>query len=196
MLQNDSALKQYPVTATLAAVCLVMFALCEITGGSEDTGVLLKWGALYSPVTAENAWRLLTSVFLHAGIRHLLNNLLLLCVLGSRVEKLTGSLRCLIIFLGSAVLANIAAFYYYGLTGQNPVLVGASGGIFGLMGALIWIIIRNKGKTEGLTVKSMLIMVALALYFGFTSAGTANAAHVFGVIFGFVLAALFYRRKL
>lgn len=195
MTQEKAILREYPVTVFLVAVNLIMFAVCEITGGSESTQVLLNWGALCTPLRTSNAYRLLTALFLHAGIRHLLNNMLLLCVLGSRVEKMTGRLRYLLIYLGGGLLANAACAFYYEWQGESLVLVGASGCIFGLMGSLLWIVIRNRGRAQDLTVRSLFIMAALSLYFGFASSGTANAAHVFGLIFGFLFTVLLYRRN-
>lgn len=186
--------KQYPVTTVLVIINLIMFVICEVTGGSESTTVLLKWGALYAPLSGENWYRVITAAFLHAGIRHLLNNMILLSVLGSLVEKMTGKIRYVIIYLASGILANVFTAKYYELKGENLVLIGASGCIFGLMGALIWIVICNKGRVEDMTVQSMFLMAALSLYFGFASSGTANAAHVFGIIFGFVLTVIFYRK--
>ena len=77
-------------------------------------------------------------------------------------------------------------------TGNLAVSAGASGAIFGLLGALLWVVIRNRGKAGRLTGRGMLFMVLLSLYFGFTSTGVDNAAHVGGLICGFLTAVLLY----
>ena len=66
-------------------------------------------------------------------------------------------------------------------TGNLAVSAGASGAIFGLLGALLWVVIRNRGKAGRLTGRGMPFMVLLSLYFGFTSTGVDNAAHVGGL---------------
>lgn len=72
---------------------------------------------------------------------------------------------------------------------------GASGAIFGVIGALIYIVARNRGRLEDLTSRRLVFMAILSLYYGFTSVGVDNAAHVGGIIGGFLLAVVLYRKK-
>lgn len=62
------------------------------------------------------------------------------------------------------------------------------------MGALIWIVARNKGRVDGLSMRQMLVMLAFSLYFGFVAAGVSNIAHLAGLASGFLLGVLLYRR--
>ena len=80
-------------------------------------------------------------------------------------------------------------------TGEYSVSAGASGAVFAVMGAMIYIVLRNRGRLEDLTVRQILIMAAFSLYFGFTSTGVDNAAHVGGLLAGLVLAALLYHPR-
>ena len=80
-------------------------------------------------------------------------------------------------------------------TGSLAVSAGASGAIFGLLGALLWVVIRNKGRVGRLTKRGMLFMVLFSLYVGFTSAGVDNAAHIGGLVCGFLAAVLLYRKR-
>lgn len=185
------------VTTALIAVNCVVFLLAEIISGStESTQVLITWGGAYVPYIEEGQyWRLFTAMFMHAGIRHLLNNMLLLYVLGTSLESLTGPVSYLILYLGGGLLGNIAAWRFYVWSGAAVVAVGASGAIFAVMGALLWIILRSKGRVRGLTLRQMLIMLGFSLYFGFASAGVSNSAHIGGLIAGFLLGMLLYRKK-
>ena len=72
---------------------------------------------------------------------------------------------------------------------------GASGAIFGLMGALLYVVIANRGRLGRLSGRGMLVMVALSLYFGLTSSGVDNLAHIGGLVSGFLLAVVLYRRR-
>ena len=72
------------------------------------------------------------------------------------------------------------------------VSAGASGAVFAVMGAMIYAVIRGRGYIEDLSARQVVIMAAFSLYFGFTSEGVDNAAHVGGLICGFILAVLFY----
>lgn len=182
------------VTIALIAVNCILFLLAEIFSGStENNLVLVTWGGAYTPmVNAGQYWRLFTSMFVHAGIRHLLNNMLLLYVLGSALEALLGPVRYAVLYLAGGLLGNIAAWRYYVRLQQDVVTVGASGAVFAVMGALIGIIFLRRGRVQGLSLKEMLIMLGLSLYFGFTSSGVANSAHIGGLISGFVLGLLFF----
>ena len=84
-------------------------------------------------------------------------------------------------------------FLHFGIS--QIVSAGASGAIFGLMGGLLWIVFANRGRLGTLSGRGMLIMVVLSLYFGFTSTGVDNLAHVGGLICGFLTVLLTYRRK-
>ena len=68
-----------------------------------------------------------------------------------------------------------------------------NGAIFGVMGGILWIILRCRGRVEGLTLRQMLILLAFSLYFGFTSPDVANAAHLAGLAIGFLMAVPLYR---
>ena len=72
---------------------------------------------------------------------------------------------------------------------------GASGAIFGVVGGLVYVIAIHHGQLDGLTNRQLGFMVLLTLYHGFTSAGVDNMAHIGGLISGFILGILLYRRK-
>ena len=77
---------------------------------------------------------------------------------------------------------------------EMVVSAGASGAVFGLMGALLCVVLKNHGRVGRLTNRGLLFMVALSLYFGLTSSGVDNAAHIGGLVCGFITAAVLYRR--
>lgn len=180
----------------LIAINIIVFLLAEILSGSTmSSRVLVTWGgADVGLVRAGEFWRLFTAMFVHAGIRHLLNNMLLLYVLGQHLEYLIGSVRFALLYLACGLIANIASYEIYLMGNRDVVSVGASGAIFAAMGALIFIVIRNKGRVHGLTLQQMLIMAAFSLYFGFVSPEVANSAHVAGLISGFLSGILLYRK--
>ncbi|MCI1722380.1 MAG: rhomboid family intramembrane serine protease [Lachnospiraceae bacterium] len=184
------------VTIALAAVNIVLFLIIEITTGSTmDSNVLLKWGAFYTPYVQQGEyWRLFTAMFLHAGIQHLLNNMLLLVALGITLEPLIGHVRFLAVYLLGGLAGNLASFYFYAKNGEAVISVGASGAVFAVMGALIWVIIRNKGRVKNLSLMQMAVMLALSLYFGLVAANVANTAHIGGLIAGFILSMILYRK--
>lgn len=130
-------------------------------------------------------------MFLHFGIEHLVNNMLVLFVLGSRQERVIGKIRFLLIYLLGGIAGNVVSLLLELKTQEFSVSAGASGAVFAVMGAMIYIVIRNKGWLGDLSMRQILVMAAFSLYFGFTSSGVDNAAHIGGLLAGFVLQSCF-----
>ena len=183
-------IKKRPVTVALMIINLIVFILVEVTGGSENIPHMLDWGAMYVPwVRQDGEWyRLFTCMFLHFGTRHLINNMLVLFVLGLRMEPLLGSVRMLILYLLGGIGGNLVSMLMELRTETFAVSAGASGAVFALMGAMIFALIRGRGRVQDLDARQVIVMALLSLYLGFASEGTANAAHVGGLASGFLLA--------
>ncbi|HJA65676.1 rhomboid family intramembrane serine protease [Lachnoclostridium sp. An169] len=184
-------------TVSLIIVNVVVFLIMTIFGNTEDTMYMLEHGAMYGPYVTEGHeyYRLVTCIFLHFGIEHLVNNMVLLGALGWNLELETGKIRFLIIYFVSGIGGNIFSLFWDQMHGQFAVSAGASGAIYGLMGALVYVVIANRGRLGRLSSRGMLFMVALSFYFGFTSSGVDNTAHIGGLVCGFLLAVILYRRK-
>ena len=184
-------------TVTLIVINIAVFFILTLFGDTEDAVFMLQHGAMYAPYVTEGHeyYRIFTCLFLHFGITHLLNNMVMLGALGWNLELEIGKIRYIIIYFGSGIIGNIISLCY-DLTLQQPaVSVGASGAIFGLMGALLYVVIANRGRLGRLSGRGMLVMVALSLYFGLTSSGVDNLAHIGGLVSGFLLAVVLYRRR-
>lgn len=184
-------------TTVLIAVNVIVFFILSFIGMTEDTGFMLEHGAMYVPFIVEGHqyYRIFTSFFLHFGIEHLLNNMVLLGALGWNLELETGRLRFLAIYFISGIGGNLFSLYMNIKANEMVVSAGASGAIFGLMGALVCVVLKNHGRVGRITNRGILFMVALSLYFGFTSSGVDNAAHIGGLVCGFLSAAVLYRRS-
>ena len=157
---------------------------------------MLDHGAMFVPyiVSGHEYYRLFTSLFLHFGISHLLNNMVMLGALGWNLELETGRIKFLIIYFVSGLGGNLLSLYLDIKANEMVVSAGASGAVFGLMGALLCVVLKNHGRVGRLTNRGLLFMVALSLYFGLTSSGVDNAAHIGGLVCGFITAAVLYRR--
>lgn len=184
-------------TVTLAAVNVIIYLWLSFGGATEDAGYMLEHGAMYVPYILEQGKYscLLTSMFLHFGFRHLINNMFMLLVIGSNLEPEMGTARFLITYMASGLAGNVLSGFLDYRTGEYTVSAGASGAIFGLIGALLYVVIRNQGNVRNISGRGMVVMVVLSLYFGFASTGVDNAAHVGGLAAGFFLAVLLYRKK-
>lgn len=184
------------VNLLLVGSNILIFIVLEIFGNTEDSAYMLRSGAAYTPLILEGEWyRLITSMFLHFGIGHLLNNMVLLLFLGDTLEGMIGKWKYLLIYLGGGIIGNLFSLILDCRTGQMAVSAGASGAVFAVIGGILVILIRHKGRFYNMTASRVLFMMALSIYYGFQSTGVDNAAHVGGALGGIFLTLLLYRKK-
>jgi rhomboid protease GluP len=161
-------------------------------------GPVLARGALIPALVAQGeAWRLVSSVFLHSGIAHLGFNMLSLYFLGSFTEEAFGRTRFFVLYLFSGVAGGLAYLYFGGF---NQPAVGASGAIFGLLGGVLgYAMRRGTFSWQNPLIRQLLILLALNLYLGFSIPNISNTAHLGGLAggfaFGWLMAPTVYSRK-
>lgn len=191
-------IKKEPITALLIFFNLLVFMITEITGSSLDTAHMVKCGASFAPYIVEEGqiYRIFTCMFLHFGMTHLANNMVVLFVLGQRLEPVLGKIRFLLVYFWGGIGGNIISLYLEIKRRDLTVSAGASGAVFALMGGMIYVLIRHKGRVKDLTARKIMIMVFFSLYFGFTSSGVDNAAHIGGLICGFLVTAVVYHPRM
>lgn len=170
--------------STLLALALLGVYLREwiAAGGGlrSPSGTLLReLGGHWSAVTADEPWRLLTAVFLHAGLMHLGFNVLALATIGPRIEALYGRLTMLMLFVVTGTLANLGS----DVMGLHGVGIGASGGVMGLVGVAAGYG-QRQGTGAGRALRDdMLKWAAYTLVFGFWIHAD-NWAHGYGLVVG------------
>jgi membrane associated rhomboid family serine protease len=172
------------VTVAIVIACVVAFLASGSLGPGGGVGnQIYRDGALNGPAVADGElWRLVTCGFLHAGILHIAFNMYLLWVLGQMLEPVLGSLRFAALYLTSLLCGSFGAL----VLDPNALTVGASGAVFGLMGAAA-IELRSRGINPLHTDIGMLIIFNLAL--SFIIPNISIGGHVGGLIGG-ALAAL------
>ena len=168
--EREKFMKNRKPIATYALILInvIVFILMYLLGnGSEDTQTLINFGANYVVLTkAGEYYRIITSAFLHIGIIHLLLNMYSLYIVGTQVE------------------------YFYGkvaLSSANTVAAGASGAIFGLLGSILYFGIKYRGYIGNSLINQIVPVVILNLIIGFTTPGIGNAAHIGGLIGGYLI---------
>lgn len=173
----------------MIGINILMFFLVEATGSSEDPSHMISWGAA-DPLLIEAGeyYRLFTCMFLHFGLEHLLNNMLLLYFTGYYLERYVGKVCYLILYLGGGMIGSLCSWAVEAARNEFAVSAGASGAIFAVLGALIITTWRRRGQEENLSMRRLLLMVLLSVYVGFRSAGVDNAAHIGGLMGGVILA--------
>ncbi len=182
----------YLILAAIVAMFIVTVVLDKRGQGLGFSGqfsgqTLLDLGALYTPaIRAGEWWRLITVMFLHANLIHILLNGINLYALGKQLEGIFGPVRYTVIFFLSGLSGSILSFGLHDIT----LAVGASGAIFGLIGALIGYFLRQRAQfgTFGRRyLQSLLGTVVINFALLFLIPGIDNIAHFGGLVGGFVL---------
>ncbi|MCA9108517.1 MAG: rhomboid family intramembrane serine protease [Planctomycetaceae bacterium] len=184
--------RQRPYATWGIAILLIGWFIREIPGGSSDPLNLVTLGALVIPTseTPGEWWRMITAGLLHFGPLHLTMNLVGLLYLGPRLEQAWGMWRMLTCIAVSSVTAMGLAPLIVTLTTDQPIaiLVGASGGVMGLVGALIghlsvgWFRGRNRRISRQLS--TLLLLVGLQTFFDLTTPNVSFACHLLGMLTG------------
>lgn len=187
----------FTVNNFIILVNVVVFAVMALKGNTQNTIYLYRCGGITPESLFEDhqVYRLFTSMFMHSGISHLVNNMIVLYFIGGTLEKYIGRVRYLIIYLLSGLLGGLISQIYYMAMAENVICVGASGAIFGAVGAMLTVVVVNHGRVENFTFPRLIIYVVLSIYLGFTSQGVSLSAHLGGLATGFFTALLLYRKR-
>lgn len=182
-LQNSAYM-----TNALLAVTILVFLLETFAGGSTDRNVLVAYGARLNPLILHGQWwRLITPVFVHIGLMHLLINGLSLYYLGQIMEHQFGHWRFLLLYLLSGFAGNVASFTF----SPNTIAAGASTAIFGLLGA--GLMLGDSFKENPMLrqlAHQFLLLVSVNLLANLSSSGIDLAGHIGGLLGGFFAAGM------
>ncbi len=189
------------VTNGLVLINIIVFIYQIVTGDVDNLIYLATHGGMYSGavLSGKMLYTVFTSLFMHASIAHLGGNMLTLLFCGNNLESRMGKLKYLVIYVLSGIIGNVASLAYYAAAGKyNVVALGASGAVFGVIGAYIAVMINdyrfNPDKPK-MRIFRIIIWVLLAVYQGVRSNEINVVAHVGGLIGGFVLGLLLCRKR-
>lgn len=167
------------VTYTLIGINILVFLLCAVQGGFGDPGAATIFSSgdlLKSDVAAGEYWRLLTSGFLHFSVMHVAVNMLSLYILGRDLELALGMARYLAVYL-IALLGGSAAVMLF--ENDRALTAGASGAIYGLMGAMLVIILKAR-----VSPVPVLLIIGFNVVLSFSLPGISVLGHLGGLAFG------------
>jgi membrane associated rhomboid family serine protease len=175
------------VTLTLIALNVVLFGLQTISQTDPTTGldrITSDFGQWPVGVAlGDQYYRLLTSMFLHATLWHIGFNMLVLWMLGPQLEQVLGHVRFSVLYLVAGIGGSVASFWF---SSPEIVGIGASGAIFGLMGAYVVV-----GRALRADISQVIGLIALNVVIGFVAGGIDWRAHLGGLATGAVVAAVF-----
>lgn len=176
------------VTYVLLVAIGIAFLLELLLGGSTSMRTLYLMGAqVNSEIANGDYWRLLTAMFLHIGPMHLAFNAFALYSLGADLERYYGSLRFALIYFLSGLIGGVL---YFVIGPPNVLSAGASGAIFGIIGAELAYIMSNRrlfGSMGRQRLTNLVVLLGINLVLGFTVSGINNIVHIGGFLGGLFL---------
>lgn len=176
--------KELPVVSgILVAVNIVVYILCMFIGSR-----LYRMGNLNAADVLVNReyGRVIWAMFLHNGFPHILNNMLILFFMGAMIEREVGHICYVLLYFLSGIGGNLVSLYARVMSHDMSASIGASGAVFGLDGVLLALVLLSGRKMENVTPVRVMVMILLSLYSGFSGENIDNAAHVGGLVVGFL----------
>lgn len=185
------------ITISLIIINVIIYLILEFMGQTESAEFMMQYGAVYPPYITEKGeyWRFFSATLMHFGFQHLLNNMVMLGAAGQILERALGKIKYLILYFAAGIGGCVLSYLEMMHSGEYAVAAGASGSIYGIIGALAWILILHKGRYETLSGKGMIMMLILGLYYGVSTGDVDNWGHIGGFVVGFLISIIFYRRN-
>jgi membrane associated rhomboid family serine protease len=178
------------ITYGIIWINIIMWILMTLAGGSTNVAVLVRFGAMYAPLVIRGEyWRLITPMFLHVGAIHLAFNSYALYNLGTLAEKIYGRSKFIVVYAAAGVLGSVFSFLF-----TRAVSAGASGAIFGLLGALLYFGRKRPGVFRRGFTANLATILLINLFIGFSNPGIDNFAHIGGFIGGYISSHLILKR--
>lgn len=176
------------VSASLVIINILVFLVCLFTGELlyDRGGVNVSGIAFY-----HEYGRLFWALFLHDDVAHLSNNMIILFFLGAMLERETGHISLAIIYFLSGIGGNVVSFCNKMIMGKDSLSIGASGAVFGLDGLMLALVLFSQNFRNVASPIRVALMIGLSLYNGFMGSNIDNAAHVGGLITGFLAGTVF-----
>lgn len=183
-----------PITVAILGLNILVFAAMVFSGVSPwdpKKIQLLRWGADFGPLTLANQpWRVLTSNYVHIGLPHLAVNMWSLWQVGRFAERIFGKWAYALVYTATGIAASLASL----LWSPMRVSAGASGALFGIVGALIAALYLGKlpfpKPVSQRILKNLLVVVAINLLYGAGATFIDNSAHIGGLLAGLAMGAL------
>lgn len=191
-----SYLRYYPVTCLLILANVIMFIVLSLNGGSTNIETLVKYGGTVniSPLK-EELWRYLAAMFLHNGFAHLFFNCFALLVFAPPLERLLGWWRYALLYLGGGFIANLLAVAVSSrsVIEYGTVSVGASGAIYTVYGAFLYIALLQRTMMDDSSRKTLYGLLTMGIIMSFATPHVDYMAHLGGLVAGFFLYGLIIR---
>lgn len=189
ILRDTKEQKQPVATAVIFAICLALLIATTLLPYGND--LIMRYGLSAYGISHGEYYRLLTSMFFHSGIMHLASNGVYLYYFGVRSEKLLGTGKFLLLYLVSGICGGLLSVF---LGDGYGISIGASGAIYGLLGAMLLLTKKRGSQYTGMSYSTMLLLAATAIGMGFFEPNVDNLGHIGGFLGGMAMFWLLLRR--
>lgn len=190
---KEDFFKDKALTIGIIGINIIVFIIMQFeiyTSGSNASDILISFGAKYNPlIKSGEVWRLLTCAFLHSGFIHIGCNMYSLYIIGPQINQIYGAWRYFVIYIISCITSSLLSFFM----SPYSISVGASGGIFGLMGALLAFAIIERHRIEKRSLSSLLQIIVINLFIGLNIKNIDNFGHIGGLLGGILLGYIIYK---
>lgn len=195
--QESYSPKQCIGTSILIILNVIIFLLISRKGDVYSSSFMFEMGAQnwYSVFYEHEYYRILTSMFLHFGWNHLFNNMLVLGIAGNQLEKKVGTIRFCILYFMAGIVGNIVSNIGYALQGIHAVCAGASGAIYGVLGAILIQLCFDKEQRRQFSPIRIIVLLFMSFYLSVTEGSVDYFAHTGGFVMGMILGAIFYLKN-
>lgn len=186
--------KKYKFTYSIMIINIIIFLIEVLKSRSIiDINIytLIEMGAKINPlINRGEFYRIITAAFLHGGLIHIFFNMSALNIIGKEVEGIFGSKKFLLIYILSAIGGNLFSYLF----SPNSISVGASGAIFGLLGAMFIFGLKERYRIGKAYVKNIIQTIGLNVILGITIPNIDNFAHLGGLIIGIITTLFIYKK--
>lgn len=190
---KDSFFKDKVLTLGIIGINIIIFIVMQYeiyTSGNTVNEILINLGAKYNPLIENGeVWRLLTCAFLHSGFIHIGCNMYSLYIIGPQINQIYGAGKYLVVYIISCITSSLLSFYM----SPYSISVGASGGIFGLMGALLAFAVIERHRVEKRYLSSLLQIIIINLFIGLNIKNIDNFGHIGGLLGGISIGYIIYK---
>ncbi|KKI92208.1 hypothetical protein WQ54_10310 [Bacillus sp. SA1-12] len=184
-------LRLYPVVSILVSIHIFFWLLFQLSIPTLQI-VLSLLDGYNAGIANGEFWRIITPIFLHIGFGHLFFNTISLILFAPALERMLGKGKFIFLYIGAGIIADIATFV---LEPQQYSHIGASGAIFGLFGAYLFMVFFRKGMMDQANSQIIISILVIGLIMTFFNANINIVAHIFGFIGGFALAPLIIKKR-
>jgi rhomboid protease GluP len=180
-------LTKFPLTSLIMAINVIYFALMHLFPGVYEQDTIEKWGAYaYTLIQKGEYYRLITPIFMQIGVSHFIFNLFSMFIFVAVLEHLIGRSRFIVIYMGAGIIGYLTTYLF----SSTELGLGASGAIFGVLGAFLYLSMKKSALLDDASRKTIIPILLINLVYTFIDPEISITGHIGGLIGGYVLASL------